>query len=111
MLAHILADMNHYLQPEDEPFTLDDAQQHVNDYNAWIDSQEPCEHIAALGGSWKCADCFAKSKGFDNADHLSGIADLIQAVYTLKQLEAEREMHQKRIALLEMERAMMEVQS
>ncbi len=111
MLTHILAQMNASLQPDDSPFTLDDAKQHQSDYNAWVDSQEPCEHIAPLGGDFICADCFARSKGFDNAHHLSGIADLIQSVLKMKQLETSIESHQKRIALLSSERAMMEVQS
>ena len=38
MLDHILADMNASLQPDAPPFTIADAQQHVRDYNAWIDA-------------------------------------------------------------------------
>lgn len=45
MLAHILADMNASLQPEDPPFTLADAEQHVRDYNAWIDAQQASEPL------------------------------------------------------------------
>ena len=40
MSARILAQMNATLQPDSEPFTRDDAQQHVNDYNEWVDAQE-----------------------------------------------------------------------
>jgi hypothetical protein len=38
MLEHILAQMNSTLQPDDSPFTLDDAAQHQSDYNAWMDA-------------------------------------------------------------------------
>jgi hypothetical protein len=40
MVSRILAQMNATLQPDDEPFTTDDAQQHVDDYNDWVDGQE-----------------------------------------------------------------------
>jgi hypothetical protein len=40
MLPRILAQMNATLQPNDETFTPDDAEQHVNDYNEWVDTQE-----------------------------------------------------------------------
>ena len=40
MVSRILAQMNATLQPNDEPFTIDDAEQHVNDYNEWVDAQE-----------------------------------------------------------------------
>ena len=45
MLVHILADMNTSLQPEDPPFTIADAEQHVRDYNAWIDAQQANEPL------------------------------------------------------------------
>ena len=40
MLSRIVAQMNATLQPNDETFTPDDAEQHVNDYNEWVDGQE-----------------------------------------------------------------------
>ena len=39
MYEHILTQMNATLQPCDEPYTIEDAAQHVRDYNAWVDSQ------------------------------------------------------------------------
>ena len=40
MLSRIVAQMNAPLQPDSETFTCDDAQQHIDDYNQWVDAQE-----------------------------------------------------------------------
>ena len=94
MLSRILAQMNATLQPNDDPFTLDDAQQHVADYNNWGDAQdanEPFEvddpdnfptgdddtlcdcgwwhnhksYLNAATGNWLCRGCIEE---IDNAE-------------------------------------------
>jgi len=66
MLAHILQQMNATLQPNDEPFTLDDAQQHVDDYNTWADGKVLCDcsklhefkfELNANTGNYTCREC------------------------------------------------------
>lgn len=47
------------------------------------------------------ADTFARSKGFENAAHLNGTADLIAASYQLLILSKEIEARKARIAVLE----------
>jgi hypothetical protein len=94
MLSRILAQMNATLQPDDEPFTRDDAEQHVNDYNEWVDAQEVthpepvddpdnfptgdddtlCDcgwwhnhksYLNAATGNWLCRSCI---EAIDNAE-------------------------------------------
>ena len=94
MIRSILAQMNATLQPDDETFTRDDAQQHVNDYNEWVDAQdadEPFEvddpdnfptgdddtlcdcgwwhnhksYLNAATGNWLCRACIEE---IDNAE-------------------------------------------
>jgi hypothetical protein len=87
MLSRILAQMNATLQPEDELFTLDDAEQHVNDYNEWVDepfgdpenfpisdddTQCDCgwwhnhkSYLNAATGNWLCRACIEE---IDNAE-------------------------------------------
>ena len=67
-------------------------------------NKQACEHIAKHGGDFLCADCFARSKGFDNANHLSGMAELVSVVSEMKQLEQERTQHKATIARLLSER-------
>jgi hypothetical protein len=41
------------------------------------DNELPCEHIALFDGDFQYADCFARSKGFDDTDHLNSIYDAL----------------------------------
>lgn len=66
MVDRILAQMNATLQPQDKPFTIDDAQQHVDDYNTWADGKILCDcgqwhdfkfELNANTGTYTCREC------------------------------------------------------
>lgn len=64
-----MAQMNQ--NDQQKTFTIDHAQQYIEDYSTWGVSylEPPCEHIA------QCADGFARSKGFENTEHLNSLYD------------------------------------